>query len=268
VVIAIIAVLIGILMPALAKARSAANDIVCASNLRQVTQACLMYSGDNRGYLVPNFGTTQGYFDLNQGKNLYGSGLLVYQKLVTPRVFYSPVDPQVAGGGAFSYELFESYWQDIQNYGYFKNGWPPTLFIRTSTVFREPGYDMNAAAPNNNFNQTKFQAGTVTYPYLFTPEKLSNHALGSTGQPTGRMSLVSDRFCGSGSNWSFHGGIEAQASVSGIVGNGRGWHVGFSDGSVVFVDNDPKIYNATNTVGASKGWQYRFRNWTYWDANQ
>jgi prepilin-type N-terminal cleavage/methylation domain-containing protein len=49
VVIGIIAVLIGILLPALSKARQQANITVCMSNQKQLIAALLMYCGDNRG---------------------------------------------------------------------------------------------------------------------------------------------------------------------------------------------------------------------------
>lgn len=50
VVIAIIAVLAGLLLPALASAKSRANRAACVSNLHQLGLAIQMYADDNRGY--------------------------------------------------------------------------------------------------------------------------------------------------------------------------------------------------------------------------
>jgi type II secretory pathway pseudopilin PulG len=54
VVIGIIAVLIGILLPALAKARRSAATVQCGSNMRQISMAMLMYINASKGVLPPS----------------------------------------------------------------------------------------------------------------------------------------------------------------------------------------------------------------------
>jgi prepilin-type processing-associated H-X9-DG protein len=55
VVIGIIAILIGVLLPALSKARENANKVKCMANLRQIGQALFIYTNDNKGVMPYGF---------------------------------------------------------------------------------------------------------------------------------------------------------------------------------------------------------------------
>ncbi|MEM7576027.1 MAG: prepilin-type N-terminal cleavage/methylation domain-containing protein, partial [Planctomycetota bacterium] len=62
VVISIIALLIGILLPALGAARESARFIACGSNIRQMNIALQAYSTDSDGFFPPhNFATIAWY---------------------------------------------------------------------------------------------------------------------------------------------------------------------------------------------------------------
>src|SRR5260370_41331043 len=51
VVIGIIALLISILLPALAKSREKANQVKCTAQIRQILQGMILHANDHRGYM-------------------------------------------------------------------------------------------------------------------------------------------------------------------------------------------------------------------------
>lgn len=53
VVIGLIALLIGMLMPALSRVREQSRQVACASNLRQIGMSLLIYANESRGWLYP-----------------------------------------------------------------------------------------------------------------------------------------------------------------------------------------------------------------------
>jgi len=65
-VVAIIAVLMAVLLPALNKAREAGKTVACLSNLKQLGYVMHMYAGDNRGYLP-------GAYNMSTSKNPDGT---------------------------------------------------------------------------------------------------------------------------------------------------------------------------------------------------
>jgi len=87
VVIAIIAILASLLLPALSRARSAAERVACASNLRQVAVVLTMYAGDNDGY-YPNY--DPGVQENNPSGLAQGMPGILEEYVGHPGVFYCP----------------------------------------------------------------------------------------------------------------------------------------------------------------------------------
>jgi len=67
VVIAIIAILAGLLLPALAKAKTKAQGIMCMNNGKQLMLAWYLYAGDNNDKCVNNYGVTETRTEIQNG---------------------------------------------------------------------------------------------------------------------------------------------------------------------------------------------------------
>ena len=82
VVVGIIAVMIGILMPSLSRARESARQVQCLSNLKQLSAATVSYVNENRGYYPGRAG--QGADSWFNGDPKRYFGWIAWQRRVDP----------------------------------------------------------------------------------------------------------------------------------------------------------------------------------------
>jgi prepilin-type N-terminal cleavage/methylation domain-containing protein/prepilin-type processing-associated H-X9-DG protein len=117
VVIGIIAVLISILLPSLSRARENAKMVQCLSNLRQLGNAFIMYTNENRGsFPRPGVGGTAWvyedwiYWEDLPTRRLQDSAIAKYlSKPVSATVFRCPSDDMAAHPNKYVYSYSVNY---------------------------------------------------------------------------------------------------------------------------------------------------------------
>ncbi len=124
VVIGIIAVLIGILLPALAKARAVSRQIVCQSNLRQLALGVLMYTQqENRGvlptwhweFLDPAYATPPGPDQVEPAGKFFEHGL-IWKYVPSEKVYACPSMPEIAQNASASIWGNPPAWTYVMNF--------------------------------------------------------------------------------------------------------------------------------------------------------
>jgi prepilin-type N-terminal cleavage/methylation domain-containing protein len=143
VVIGIIAVLVGLLMPTLTRARERARRTVCMSNLRQIGQAIHLYANENKGCIpfgpkaplfsptnfYPRTGNVTSLISLENGDPV-GLALLLNEQLAnTKEVLFCPAsDPETVAQD----ELARIGKGQAQADYYYRHGSGGSLFVDSS----------------------------------------------------------------------------------------------------------------------------------------
>ena len=160
VVIGIIALLISILMPALSKAREAANRTKCLSNLRSLGQAMVMYANQFKDYL-PNT-NPQGTVDDYDSTNAV---LVALNRdyVRAPAIFHCPSDVdnapekietadfQLPNSARVSYDFYSVYW--MPEFG------PKVTKIKEAPI----AWDLDGGKPVISFQNHGLKGGNVVF---------------------------------------------------------------------------------------------------------
>lgn len=190
VVISIIAVLIALLLPALAKAKDIANTVVCAANLRSIDQAAEEYSQEYRDQPVPLM--TFSNAGVNAGRDFIWPAILIADGIIPeekvsggnkdynvpqlPTIFYDPGDLNASSVNAVYGINAYSYYVLINGK---KVSIPYITAYTENGAWDNPAYNPNWPGGYNKNGSDSFRA----ISYVMTDEGTKGYTFTSPAPP-------------------------------------------------------------------------------------
>jgi prepilin-type N-terminal cleavage/methylation domain-containing protein/prepilin-type processing-associated H-X9-DG protein len=234
VVIGIIALLISILLPSLNRARETANRVKCASNLRQIGQAILLYANDNKGAYprtIYDVGSSPTWATGGTSSDPFVTGTGVSPNDVSAALFL------LLRAGDITSEVFNCPSSNAQKWDYGGGtntaqnwcNWNTGASATPTALLTNESYSYENPYPNSNAISNGFKLNTsISAEYAvasdINPGTNTYHPTGLSG--TGQVDTVT-----TGSS------AKQMAAANSINHSGAGENVLFGDGHVEFDQN-------------------------------
>ena len=151
VVIVIIAILAGMLMPALGRARESARAVSCLGNSKQMGAYLMIHASQNRD-MLPSSYTYRNYGTEASPDGSSGTGYIHWSAVVTGRETTDGAAPTIEKNASFKSDVFKcpSFNPDNTKMG-MPGGWKPTRYAgSSSTVTENLDYQAEAMAYTAN----------------------------------------------------------------------------------------------------------------------